>query len=348
MDGLTNPLGLPAGKRLRLFDAYIEARESAENDELDAQEAMSISDFPTYLGALIRHTFLERFTELQGQWSQYSRQIDLEDFEEYTSSRWGRFADIPEKALNAPYDQLAIKEFAAAKVRIKEWGAAFSVTRQLIISDRLNQISQFPTLLAEALTRTMSKQAVAQLEDNPTMYDGFALVSTDHGNLVTTALAATATGRDNLKTLDLKFDDFVDDEGYPIVTPGGRTLLIPTELRFVAQAINTLDLVPNGASALEANDVKGLFDKIIIDPYLTDANDYWVMSDPTGAFSPLVNLTLNGQTTPFVGLKDPGVRAVLGGNDPYSFDFDEIAYKIRHDFRFQSTEWRGVVGAQVV
>lgn len=347
-----NSMGLPIGKHIRLYDAYIEFMETKEADafesEEEAQESMSISDFPTYLGKLVRHTFLGRFTEIQGVWNQYSRQVDLEDFEEYTSSRFGRFPDIPERALNAPYDELAIREYDAEKVRVREWGAGFSVTRQLVISDRLNKIAELPNLLAEALARTMSKRAaINALANNPTMYDGNALVSAAHGNLVTTALAATTTGRDNLKTLDLKFDDMADDEGYTIVTPGGRTLLIPTELRFVAAALNNNELLPNGASALEANDVRGLFSNTIIEPYFTDANDYYVLSDPTGALSPLAYITLNGNTTPFLGIANPEVRGILGGTDPYSFDFDEIRYKLRHDFHFKPIEWRGIIGAQV-
>jgi hypothetical protein len=150
-----------------------------------------------------------------------------------------------------------------------------------------------------------------------------------------------------VKTLDLKFDDITDDEGFTVIGPGQRTLLIPPELRYVAKAINENELLVNGSSQLEANLVRGLFSNVVIEPYFTDANNWYVLSDPTGEFAPLVRLTLNGNTTPFVGLKDPGVRAVLGGNDPYSFDFDEIKYKIRHDFAFKPIEWRGVQGAIV-
>jgi hypothetical protein len=341
-------MGLPNGKHVRLYDAYIDALENGETIEVDGQEAISINDFPTYMAKLVRHRFLTRFNEIQGVWSGYTRQMDLEDFEESTSSRFGRFADIPEKGLGGQYDQMAIREFDNEKIRVKEWGAGFSVTRQMIITDRLNKIAELPGLLAEALARTMSKRAaINSLASNPTMYDGNALISANHGNLVTTPLAATVVGMGALQTLDLKFDDMTDDEGYTIVTPAARTLLIPTELRFVAQALNTNQLLPNVSSQLETNLVQGLFGNVIIEPFFTDPSDYYVLSDPTGALSPIAYITLNGNTTPFLGLKDPGVRAVLGGNDPYSFDFDEIAYKLRHDFNFKPIEWRGIIGAIV-
>jgi hypothetical protein len=339
--------GLAPGRRLRIFDAYIEAREALERGEIeDAQEALSLADFPTYIGALIRHTFLNRFQEIQGAWSQWTRPVPLEDFEEYTSSRFGRLTDIPEKGLNGQYDELGLKEFANEKLRLREFGAAISVTRQLIISDRLNKLSELPTLMAEAMARTQSKRAVTTLASNPVMYDGNALISAAHGNRVTTALAATVQGSQDVITADLKFDDQTDDEGYTIVTPGQRVLLIPPELRFIAKALNENDLLPNGSSQLERNLAQGLFSDIIIDPYLTDATDFYILADPTGPLSPIAFVTLNGETTPFIGLKDPGVRGILGGQDPYSFDFDEIKYKIRHDFNYKAVEWRGVVGSQ--
>lgn len=342
-----NPLGLPDGKHVRIYDAYIEAREALERGEItDAQEALSLADFPTYLGALIRHTFLGRFQEIQGNWSAWTRTVSLEDFEEYTSSRFGRLADIPEKGLNGQYDELNLKEYSAEKLRLREFGAAISVTRQLILSDRLNKLAELPTLMAEAMARTQSKRAVAALANNPTMYDGNALISAGHGNRVTTALAATAQGAADIITMDLKFDDMTDDESYQIVTPGNRALLIPPELRFVAKALNENDLLPNGSSQLERNLAQGLFSSIIIEPYLTDATDFYLLADPTGPLSPIAFVTLNGETTPFIGLKDPGVRAVLGGTDPYSFDFDEIKYKIRHDFNYKAVEWRGIIGSQ--
>jgi hypothetical protein len=69
--------------------------------------------------------------------------------------------------------------------------------------------------------------------------------------------------------------------------------------------------------------------------------------DLKGRLGFLAHVILNGNTTPFLGVENPGVRAILGGDDPYSFEFDEIGYKIRHDYNFVPTEWRGIFGAIV-
>lgn len=344
-----NPLGLAPGSHLKIFDAYIEAREQAEAGILDAQEAMSTSDFPTYIEALTRHQFLARFTEIQGSWPQYTRDFSLEDFETWTSSRWGRFPDIEEKPLNGPYNDLAVTEVPAEELRLREWGNAFTLTRQLIISDRLNEIAKFPTIFAEALARTMSKvAAVDAFQSNPTMFDGNALISTAHANLATaTALTANVAGMNLLKAMELQLDTQTDDEGFKITSPGAqRTLIIPVEYRWIVNALVNNELLPNGASQLEANEVRGRY-SVIEERFFTDANNYYMTSDLKGPLGFLAHVTLNGNTTPFLGLKDPGVRGVLGGNDPYSFEFDEVRYKIRHDFNFKPVEWRGIVGALV-
>jgi hypothetical protein len=342
-----NLLGLAPGQHIRLFDAYIEAREQAEAGLLDAQEAMSTSDFPTYIGSLSRHTFLDRFQEISGSWTQYSRDFSLEDFESWDMSRWGRFPDIEEKPLNGPYNDIYLKELPGENLRLREWGNTFGLTRQLIISDRLNEIAKWPRMLGESLARTMSKvAAIDAFQSNPTMFDGNALFSSAHANLgAATALTSDKAGMDLLKALELKLDTQTDDEGYKVTSPGNqRTLIIPVEYRWIVNALMNNDVLPDGSGNLIPNEVKGRY-AVIEERYFTDANNYYMSSDLKGQLAFLAAVTLNGNTTPFIGVKDGGVRAVLGGNDPYSFEFDEIAYKIRHDFNFKPVEWRGIVGA---
>jgi hypothetical protein len=346
---MLNPLGLAPGKHVRLFDAYIEAREAADAGLMDAEEAMSVSDFPTYIGALIRLRFLDRFQEIQGAWRQYTRDFSVEDFQTWSFARWGRFPDIQEKAFNAQYEELSLNELPGENIKLREWGNAISITRQLIISDRLNQIAQFPTLLADALARTISKvAAIDQFQSNPTMFDGNALISAAHNNLAAaTALSSDIVGMNLLKAMELQLATQVDDEGYKVVPTGGQiTLIYPTNLRWVVRALTQNDMLPNAANFLQPNEVAGRYGTIE-EPFFTDTNNYYMAADMKGPLGFLGHITLNGNDTPFLGLKDPGVRSVLGGNDPYSFEFDEIAYKLRHDYNFKPVEWRGIVGALV-
>ena len=336
------------GRRLRVFEAYIQARQAASDGLLSAEEAMSTSDFPTYFGTFLRHSFLARFTEISGQWSAYTSDLSTDDFEEYTSSRFGRFGDIPEKPLNAPYEEMAIAEQEGPTYRLREWGASFALTRQLVLSDRLNKMAELPTLFAEAMASTISKESpVNDLHAKPNTFDGNALFSVAHGNIGSTALTANTAGMDALIAADTALDAQTDDEGYSIVSPEGRSLIIPTEYKYIVSALINNDTLVNGSNILMPNQIKGKIGQVITEPYLTDANNWYMSADLKGRGAFMAHVTLNGNSTPFLGVKDPGVRGILGGDDPYSFDFDEIYYKIRHDFAFKVMEWRFVYGAIV-
>lgn len=350
------------GKRLRIFEAWLAAQELAKAgqspfpflhpdgkvtaEEL-AQEAMSVSDFPTYMGKLFRHTFMDRFNEVSGRWPEYSRPMSLPDFEEYTASRFGRFPDWVEKTPGGPYTEIAIGELPGPTVKLREWGAAFSLTRRMILSDRLDKIADLPTRFAEAAARTKTKVAVIDtLQANPVMWDGNALISANHGNLGATALTADIDGMNALLAADQALSDQTDDEGYPIVLPQSRTLLIPTEYKYVVEALRQNTMLWNG-TYLQANLAQTLVENVIIEPYLSDSNNWYMLADPTGELAPMVALNLNGQTTPFIGLKSPETVSLAGGSDPYTFDFDELEYKGRDNYNFIPIEWRGIYGAIV-
>lgn len=335
------------GRRLRVFEAYIEARRAAQNGLLSAEEAMSTSDFPTYMGSFLRHSFLARYEELSGSWSAYTADLSVDDFEEYTSSRFGRFADIPEKPLNGPYTELAIAEGEGPSYRLSEWGAAFSLTRQIILSDRLNKLADLPTMFAEAMARTVSKKAVSVLEANGDTYDSNALFSVAHSNIGSTALTANAAGADTLIAADQALDSQTDHEGYKIVAPTGRTLIIPVEYKYIVQALRENETLINASNLYVPNQARTIVDTVITERYLTDANNWYLSADLKGRGAFMGHVTLNGNSTPFLGVRDPEVRGVLGGDDPYSFDFDEIGYKIRHDFSFKLLEWQFIYGAIV-
>jgi hypothetical protein len=189
---------------------------------------------------------------------------------------------------------------------------------------------------------------VVKFQANPTMWDGNALFSVAHGNLGSTALTANEAGMNALIAAETALDDQEDDEGYPIVVPGAtRTLIIPTELRWIVNVLNGQEQVINTGGTLNIpNQVRGRYN-IIEEPFFTDANNWYLSIDLKGRLGFLAHVILNGNTTPFLGVEDPGVRAILGGDDPYSFAFDEIGYKIRHDYNFVPTEWRGIFGSLV-
>lgn len=342
------------GRHNQILDGYIEARRQTEQGKVImlGQEALSTSDFPTYLGSILRHSFDTRFEEQLGRWESYTAPIDVSDFETYTASKFGRFPDMPQKPLNAEYEHVALRELPGGSYKIIEWGMGFAVTRQLILSDRQDKLRDLPDLAAESSARTMSKRAVEILESNPTLWDTVALFDAAHGNTSTTALTADQAGATAIKVAIAALRDQTDEEGYLIVNrTAPLVLIVPTELEFIATDLLERDTLPldvtSGTSLLRPNPVRGRF-TVVVEPYLTDATNWYLAVDPTNPRTAFMRaILLNGERNPFIGLRDPGVRAVMGGDDPYSFDFDEVEHKVRHDFEFVALNFRSVFGAIV-
>lgn len=339
------------GRRLRLFDAFIEKQRAAQEEQLSAEEAMSVADFATYIATISRTTFLGTWDEVQGAWGEYTHDMPLEDFEEYATYRWGRFPDWPLRPLNADVEQLAIREYPGPRVRLKEFAAGFTVTRQLILADRLNKITDLPRALGEAGGRTQSKRAASQLEANPTMFDGNAWFSAAHLNTGTTALTRTQAGVDALRAAFDAIEAQTDDEGYKIVQGGGEyVLVVPRALQWIARALQGLDEIPQGTGATDLqrpNDLVGRF-RVVVEPYLTDVTNWYLFLNPTGPQGALAALNLNGVTRPQLFQKSDTKVGILGsGDDPYTWRFDYLEYMGRHDFEYLPTEFRTVYGSIV-
>jgi hypothetical protein len=339
------------GKHFQILDAYMEQRQLLAAGVLSADEAMSVSDFPTYINNFVRHSFQARREEVRGKQDQWTQPREVQDFLPYSFSRWGRLPNIPRKPLNGPYARLHFKELPGGSYQIVEWGAEVDLTRQLIISDRTNEFAQIPAMMGEAEARTESTEAVTVLESNPTMWDGNALFSVAHANIATTALTADITGANLILTAINAIANQRDAEGYRVNNPTQPlVLLVPQALEQVATDLMTRENLPldatNAASLLRPNPVRGRA-TVIVEWFLTDTNNWYLLVQPTGQNGAIAALNLLGVTTPFVGLKAPETRALFGGDDPYSFAFEELSYKIRHDFEYVAFEWTSAYGGIV-
>ena len=142
-----------------------------------------------------------------------------------------------------------------------------------------------------------------------------------------------------------------------------QMLLIPIELEFAARRILQGTYIPNavagadlptgqggtgggtmsaGFGATEYHVLQGALE-MVVDPYLEDVSDYYVLVGNTLETAPVSVGFLNGKSAPDIMLQDPGMRLQLGGNDPYSFQFDRIQYKTRYDFAHTAHEYRGTI-----
>ena len=94
------------------------------------------------------------------------------------------------------------------------------------------------------------------------------------------------------------------------------------------------------------NDILPL-DGVIREAFMSDSNDWYLFADPQQVPAFAIGF-VGGKREPFVGIKDPTVRDAMGaGMDPYTFDFDSIEFKVRHDFGVAPVDPRGAFRAVV-
>lgn len=328
------------GKQVLLFEGYLEELERLE-------EAGTTTDFPTYMEDKMRRRFLKAFREIDPVWERYSYIQNLVDFREMTSVGLGELPDLLPIAEDGEYTDAPLPEYTGPVIQLGTFGRSFTIGRRVIINDMLNRINDIPARFGRAARRSLAKRVVAILANNATAYDGTALFHADHDNLLSVALSE-ATLPTAINALRLQ----TDQNGLRIDLPA-RYLLHPIELNYTAQRILNGTMIPNAGSGTTPAYGQTEFHAMkaalipIEDPYLTDANDWYVLTEPTQETALVTVGFLNGNREPDIMLKDPGMRNVLGGNDPYSFHFDRIEYKIRHDWATAPGEFRGGVKSVV-
>lgn len=159
-------------------------------------------------------------------------------------------------------------------------------------------------------------------------------------------MTSSALSRTTLRTALETQRGFLDRDGNKLALQPAF-ILVPIELEYTAKEIlESQILIGTPASnvlAPNANVMQNAI-QVVVEPFLTSATTWYLFASPAVAPGLAVGF-LNGKDTPDLMLKDPAVRLVLGGNDPYSFEFDEIAYKVRHDWIVKPIEPRGIIKA---
>lgn len=361
---------------LELFEMFSEARSNPRTlarlaeEDVDAppfllehlQEGSGAPegrvDFPIFLQTVIRHRLRERFRTIAAQWMAYTGTENAQDFREHTVSQLGGIHGIEGVPEHAPYPRLRTTEEEGPSYAVGKYGGIYAVTFELVINDDTNQIlNRIPQELGRAMAEFVNQTVVALIESNPTYGpDGLPFFGTDHDNEVTGG-AATITG-DNLVSIIDKLALRRDSDNIPIAIKPRRLLVRnpsskykfdmiirgqETTLRTNQNAPGTVQFAPSNVNPL-TNVIPS--DAAIEDPWLNDPNDYYVLADADDR-PPFVVAFLRNRRDPYIFLQDSGMRGLGGGmDDPYSMDFDEIPYKIRHVFGVAPGEPQAAIRAR--
>jgi len=312
----------------------------------DLKESGSASDFPYLLGNTMHKSLLKGFNGFPSPWKQYVNVANLSDFKKHDRVILSGAPDLIEVEADGKYEDSKITDYRY-QIQAKTFGRTFTVGRPAIINDDLGGILQWPQKYGPAAIRTMVKQLLALLKGGiDTTYDNSVLFTVAHDNyIVDTALSNTAAGATAVASCMQKIALSTDPDTGEIMGLRGKYLVTGTTLAPVArQLIKSQQMWPtstNGGGTYNPVNELIHIEEPLIDSAISTT--FWaVLADPS--ICPVMEVGfLNGKETPDLLVMKPTMANMAGGgDDPYGYEFDELTYKVRHDWAVKLAYYQGI------
>lgn len=308
----------------------------------DLKESGSTSDFPNILANVMYKVLLQKFKGVASPWKLYTTQSDLSDFKTADRDLMDEAPDLVEVQENGEYKDSSIKDYKY-QIQLGTFGRTFSIGRRAIINDDLQALKTIPEKFGRAAARTLIKQIVRMIEGDGLMYDGKSMFAANRTvlNYASTTLTNDAAGIAAVAAGMTAIGKQTDETGEKMGITA-KYLVVPPDLEDTAMRIvNGTAFIPVSTSGgtNELGMVKRL--QVLVEPFLTSTTGWYVMADPADA--PVVEVGfLNGKQTPDLLVLAPTAMNLAGGDDQWGFDFDELNYKVRHDWATQRAYYQGI------
>jgi len=174
---------------------------------------------------------------------------------------------LPELLESAEYTRLTLED-GDEQVRLRTYGGLLSISRQTIVNDDLDALTDTNRLLAQSASLTQSKLAVNALAGSHNLSDGTAVFDASRNNLLTGL--ASALDADSLGLAVATMRRFSDSNGQPLsIEP--KFLIVPPELERVACQLCYSDSDPSSLHAGTINIFKRNGLEVLVEPLLTSA-----------------------------------------------------------------------------
>jgi len=283
------------------------------------------SDFGTILLDVANKSMLKGWEESEETFQKWTKRGELGDFKTSRRVGLGEFNSLRQVREGAEYKYVTLSE-RGEQIALATYGELFSITRQAIINDDLQALTDIPRKMGMAAKATIGDLVYALLVANPKLAtDSKMLFHADHNNLLATALSVDAldAGRTLMRTQK---------------THGGnRTLnirpayvLTPVCLESKANQLIRSASVPGADINAGVDNPIRNFAEVIGEPRLDDAStNAWYLAAGQGSDTIEVAY-LNGVDTPFM-------------EQQQGFTSDGVATKVRIDAGVAPLDFRGLV-----
>lgn len=302
---------------------------------LRLKESGSPSDFP-YLMADVQHKLLiKAFKGFPSPWSVWCKKGNLSDFKPHNRAWLGESQDLKKVAPGGPYKTTPMTDYGYSII-LETFGRTFELLRKTVINDDLDAFQEAPAKLGRAAARTLGKQVSSLLESNGNAYDGSAIFRSSNSS--STDLTADTAGIAALQTAGLKIATATDPSTGEIMGLQAKYLMVSPARAEVAKWLLSSMALVGGATTngMQANPLMSPALnprlELLVDPFLTQfPNRWYVIADPSQAPACEVGF-LDGNEEPSLLMKKPDTMKIGGGDDPWGYEFDDISYKVRHDW----------------
>lgn len=346
------------GKPVMLYEAYIDwVDESAERIAEEKgiphaqalEEAQTKADFPEFLFGPVSTSLYKGYNYIQPQYKRYGKIESLTDFRARRIKGLNGITGIGYIGDAGEYPEMRRTERPSASLMIDTYGGVYSITRQTVINDQSGALlNDAPEEMGKEGGIFVVETVIAFIESNPTAPDEVAVYHSSRNNTTTDPL-----GEDSLATAISTLENQVDNDGRHIVFTPDTLAVKNVRMELIAnRIIRSQQTGTQAAYTGAANAGTGVFDKgtdnplagilpanaVVRDPYWSDSNNWYLFCSNNPAFA--IGF-LNGKEEPAVFLKNPEAKAQTGGNDPYTWEWDSVDFKVRLDLGVGVIDARG-------
>ena len=307
-------------------------------DEL--KEAGSTSDFPLLLANTMHKVLSSKFRGVNSPWRQYTIQGDLNDFRTADRVIMDEAPDLLLVEEEGPYEGSELGE-NRYQIQLQTYGRTFCVGRNAIINDDLNVLRRQPERFGRSSGRTLAKKIVDQIEGDGNTYDGKNMFHADHNNSGNTTLANSAAGIAAVSAAMTAIEKSTDETGEKMGLVA-RFLLVPPDNEDVSMRITQgQSFIPVTTTGGTQEVGKATRLTVLVEPFFTSTTSWYVLSDAAAAPAVEVGF-LNGKETPDLLMKRADAVSVAGGEDEWGYEFDDIFFKVRHDWGLARGYYQGI------
>lgn len=240
-------------RHMSLRDLAIECMKNTESglSRMSSDEIFNIaqrqffnptSAFPAMLDNAINKAYVEGHKKVAVTFDRITKKGTLKDFKiannNYLAGPVGEFKRVPESG-ELKHD--SYKDVKLPTRKLETYGRQFTLTRQAFINDDIDLITKMPARYAASARKTINTQVYEIIVNNPAIYDGTALFSKAHGNLISTGTGITKESMQAmmlaLQSQKNEFEEAIIIRPAKIVVPVGMSFDVFT--LFNSPTINT-------------------------------------------------------------------------------------------------------------